>query len=293
MKLYDAHCHLNEEHLFPRREECLKNFVDAGWVWIVNAWACQFYNEKGIEIAKSVFDSRVFVKSTVWLHPEVVIAHESTLPEVHKENLQEKIQNLKVMIQENREYVVAVGECGIDLHFPGADATLDLQKELFVAQCVLARELDLPLMVHSRDAFDQTFDILKNYTDLVVYIHCRGYGPEEMKILNSKFPLWDKDKWILNWKLFIGFCGNVTYKKAENIRETLKLVPLESLLLETDAPYLSPQAIRGQMNEPVNVKYVYEFVADFLGVGVEVLVEQLEKNFGNLYSDSKVNFFVD
>jgi TatD DNase family protein len=130
---------------------------------------------------------------------------------------------------------------------------LEIQKQLFIEHCKIAREFNLPLMVHSRDAFKQTFEVLKDYTDLIIYFHCWGYGPNEFRMLNAEFK-----------NLFVGFCGNVTYKKAEELRETLKIVPLDQLLLETDAPYLTPQIIRGETNHPANVKYIYEFVSGFL-----------------------------
>lgn len=143
------------------------------------------------------------------------------------------MQRLKDVYSANKQYVVAIGETGIDVHYAHGPETLDVQKKLFVEHCTMARELKLPLVVHSRDAFDETFEILKGYADLTIYFHCRGYGPTEFRMLNAEFK-----------NLFIGFCGNVTYKKADNLRETLKLVPLDQLLLETDAPYLAPQLIR-------------------------------------------------
>jgi TatD DNase family protein len=84
--------------------------------------------------------------------------------------------------------------------------------------------------------------------------------------------------------LFIGFCGNVTYKNAYALRDTLSLVALDQLLLETDAPWLSPQVVRGIMNYPSNVKYIYEFVADYLKIAPEVLSQQVEANFRAVYS---------
>jgi len=115
-------------------------------------------------------------------------------------------------------------------------------------------------------------EILNNYKDLTIYFHCWGYGPKEFEILNSKFN-----------NLYVGFCGNVTYKKTEELRETLKIVPLIQLLLETDAPYLTPQIIRGTDNQPANVKYLYEFVSEFLPINSEALFQQVEANFHTLY----------
>ena len=84
-------------------------------------------------------------------------------------------------------------------------------------------------------------------------------------------------------KLFIGFCGNVTYKNAQNLRDSLRAVPLDQLLLETDAPWLSPQVVRGTTNHPANVRYIYEFVAEQLHTEKNSLAQQLESNFRNLY----------
>jgi TatD DNase family protein len=119
---------------------------------------------------------------------------------------------------------------------------LGLQKELFALQCDLAQELNLPIVVHSRDEFNQTIDILQNYKSQTIYFHCWGYGPEEYRKLNDMFP-----------NLFIGFCGNVTYKNAQALRDTLAIVDKNQLVLETDAPYLAPQVVRGQTNHPAFV----------------------------------------
>lgn len=104
--------------------------------------------------------------------------------------------DLEILYETHKEYIVAIGECGIDTYFPGSENSLPLQKQLFALQCDLAQKLKLPLMVHIRKDFTTAFDILKNYRDMVIYIHCRGFGPNEIKRLQD-----------LNIKkLFIGFC---------------------------------------------------------------------------------------
>lgn len=118
------------------------------------------------------------VKSTIGYHPECC-----NDGEISEENIQQKIVDLKKMYEENKEYIVAIGECGIDTYYPGSEDSLELQKKLFVAQCDLAKELNLPLMVHIRKDFDSAFEILQNYRDLTVYVHCRGFNPEEVKKL--------------------------------------------------------------------------------------------------------------
>lgn len=101
---------------------------------------------------------------------------------------QKAIQKLKNQILSHQEAIVAIGECGIDLHFDTEEKTLSLQKEVFEAQCELAQKTNLPIVIHSRDAFDETFKILKNYPELTIYFHCRGYTEKEIQILLTTFP---------------------------------------------------------------------------------------------------------
>jgi len=253
---YDSHTHLNSPELFNDAEKYLQNFVDIWWKKIVVVWANQEYNKNAVILAKNFW-----LKITLGLHPEILMQNERY-----------DIQELKQLILKNRDSIVAVGECWIDLYYPWSEKTLASQKELFAMQCDLAQELNLPLVIHSRDWFNQTLDILKNYRNLTIYFHCRWYGPDEFKILNSEFR-----------KLFVGFCGNVTYKKADELRESLKLIWEDQLLLETDAPYLSPQIVRWAQNEPANIRYNYDYVAEFLWKEKTVLQKQIEKNFKDLY----------
>jgi len=154
----------------------------------------------------------LIVKATIGYHPgecgtvDPSVNHADIITE---ENIQSKIDGLRSLYEANKEYIVAIGECGIDTFFLGSEDHLPLQKKLFILQCNLARELHLPLVVHVRKDFESAFAILKNYTDLTIHFHCRGFGTEEIKRL--------KDLKIK--RLFIGFCGNVTYKNAHNLRD--------------------------------------------------------------------------
>ena len=285
MKLYDAHTHLNWDELYFQREEYLAQFVQAGWVGLINSWASEQYNMRGIEIAKQAeslklkaqsLKSELIVKATIGYHPgECWMEEPSTVHTeiITEENIQQKIFDLKKLYEVNKEYVVAIGECGIDTYYPGSENSLSIQKKLFALQCDLAKELNLPLVVHVRKDFASAFEILKNYRDMIIHFHCRGFGPDEIKRLQD----------LKIKKLFIGFCGNVTYKNAQNLRDSLALVPLDQLLLETDAPWLSPQVVRGTTNHPANIKYIYEFVAEYLKISPEVLSQQIEKNFKVVY----------
>ncbi len=276
---YDAHTHLNSPELFADAQKYVQNFIDIGWKSMVIVGASDEYNSNSIKILKN-YELRVsnwVLKFTFGLHPEILIQNNQI------QSLKSKVEDLKKLILDSgcnsaikpewKNNVVAVGECGIDLYYPWSEQTLDLQKELFAMQCDLAQELKLPLVIHSRNAFEQTLDVLKNYRDLTVYFHCWGYWPEEVKRLKN-FGLKN---------LYVWFCGNVTYKKADELRESLKLVWEDQLLLETDAPYLSPQIIRWTQNEPANVRYIYDYVSEFLWKEKNALQEQIEKNFRNIY----------
>ncbi len=280
MKIYDSHTHINSDPLFQDWQWYLQIFIDTWWIGLVNSWASEEYNLRGIEITKSVqklkthdvWYKNVIVKSTIGYHPDCCNNGQIT-----EENLQQKMIELEKLYDMNKEYIVAIGECGIDTYYPGTDSSLPLQKKLFILQCDLAKKLHLPLMLHIRKDFETAFEILQNYTDLIIYVHCRGFGPEEVKMLQvASSKLWRR--------LFIGFCGNVTYKNAQLLRDSLAILPLDHLLLETDAPWLSPQVVRWTTNTPANVKHIYEFVADFLSIEKNVLADQIEKNFRHLYS---------
>lgn len=281
MKLFDSHTHLTADPLFADWQWYLQQFIAVWWVGLINSWASEFYNIHGIEIAKNVEELKcwdidiwkdILVKATIGYHPGCCDDGEIT-----DQNVDQKISDLKILYEKNKEYIVAIWECGIDTYYPWSEDSLVLQKKLFTLQCDLAKELHLPLMLHIRKDFLSAFEILKNYRDMTIYVHCRGFGPEEIEMLSI-------ESWKLNWTLFIGFCGNVTYKNAQNLRNSLSQVPLGQLLLETDAPRLSPQAVRGTTNHPANVKYIYEFVAEYLSIEKDILADQIESNFKKLYT---------
>jgi TatD DNase family protein len=129
-------------------------------------------------------------------------------------------------------------------------------------------------MIHSRDAFQETYDVLKQFPNITVYIHCWWYWEKEVQMLLKTFP-----------NLYIWFCWNITYKSAENLRESLKILPIEKLLVETDAPYLSPQGHRWEINEPKNVIVIWKYISELLRIEEETLWKQVCTNFFNLYKN--------
>ncbi len=271
MQYFDAHTHLNSEQLFPHYQDAIDTFVQAWWSALVNIWADHKYNDNALSIAQWNTNQACNIYSVLGLHPCEIDAREQKFL-VSEQEVQKEFQKLKALVLENKKDIVAIGECGIDLHYVHTPENLKLQKLLFQSQLDLARDLDFPVVIHSRDAFDETLDILKAYTDLHIYFHCRGYWPEEIQTLLASFPY-----------LWIGFTGNITYPKAKAIRASLAQVPDNRILLETDAPYLAPQKVRGKTNHPAFIQYVYQFVAEQKGISVSDLASHVEKNFKTFY----------
>jgi len=183
-------------------------------------------SERAVDISNMTKEKYkdIFVSACVGLHPlEVCERGESALQD---------ISFIKELYLSNKSYVVAWGECGLDYHY---DVNLhkDVQKNAFAMQCDLAVELNLPIVIHSRDAWKDTWDIIKNYKDHKIYFHCWGYGADEIKLARS----------VLN-NLWVGFCGNITYPKSDYLRDALIAMDGGNILMETDAPYLSPQSKR-------------------------------------------------
>lgn len=163
--------------------------------------------------------------------------------------------------------VVALGECGLDRFWnkKNNDADLTGEKELFELQIDLAKELQLPVIVHSRDAAEESLEIIQNHPGCCFIIHCFSYGPDEAE----KF---------LAENCYISFAGNLTFKNAQALRDSLKLVPMDRLLFETDSPYLAPVPYRGQAAHPGMTRMQYSCAAGIKQVQPEALVKQVQSN---------------
>ncbi|MCI1208801.1 MAG: TatD family hydrolase [Treponema sp.] len=180
--------------------------------------------------------------------------------------------------------VCAVGECGLDHHWnpSGADGrsetdfTSDMaagERELFCMQLELADELQLPVIVHSRDAAEETIGCISDCGSHNGVIHCFSYGIEEARAFIDR-----------GW--YISFSGSVTYTKKNKMaamEDLLRFIPRDRLLLETDAPYLAPVPFRGHRNSPLFIRHTYRFVAEILGTSVEQLCETVDRNARSLF----------
>ncbi len=264
--IIDAHTHLNTNQIFWNYKKYLENFGKIWWKILVNAWANNEYNEKWIQIAKEFIKDFPWltVKTAIWRHPCDIPHNESDfLPLLDK---------LEKLYEENKEHIVAIGECGIDLHFP-ENPTVEVQQIALKLQAELARKLSLPLMIHSRDGFRETMEVLKDFSDLKIYFHARGYWKKELEECEKNFP-----------NLRVGCTNVIEYPSAEKIREAIRNIRTAKILTETDAPFLPPQTMRGQQNEPAYVTYVYEKLCEILNIQQNELEKIIEWNTKTLYN---------
>ena len=192
-------------------------------------------------------------------------------PEYAEETTEDDLLELEKLAKESK--VVAVGEIGLDYHTEGFNR--EKQIKLLEKQLKIADDAGLPFCIHCRNAAADVFEVLSKNQNLINHsglMHCYSEGAEWI----NKF---------LSLELYISFSGNITFKKSD--RSFLKDMPLDRILVETDAPYLSPEPLRGRENQPKNVKYIIEKIADEIGISVNELEEITEKNAKKFYFNMK------
>jgi TatD DNase family protein len=182
------------------------------------------------------------------------------------------IERLKEMACE--EKVVAIGETGLDYYRDLSPR--GIQRKVFIEELRLARILKKPVVIHCRDAYSDLISIMRDHDALEVggVIHCFSGN-------------WEAAEAFLNMGFFISFAGNITYPKAEELREVLSKVPKDCILMETDSPFLTPQCYRGKRNEPCHVRYVYEEAAALLHMPIDQWQHQVNKNLTRVFSQTK------
>ncbi len=186
---------------------------------------------------------------------------------VHPHDATDGIDGLETLLSDPS--VVAVGECGFDYHYDHSPR--EVQAEVFEQQVELANRHDLALVIHTRDAWEDTFELLDRVgMPARTVFHCFTGGPDEAKAAV------ERGGWL-------SFSGIVTFKNAEDVRQAATSTPLDKILVETDAPYLAPEPLRGKRNRPANVAVVGEFLADLLDVPVERFAELTTANATTLF----------
>ena len=181
----------------------------------------------------------------------------------------EPLQEIKQLAQNVR--VIAIGEIGLDYYWNKDNHAL--QKEIFIEQCKLANELNLPIIIHTREAAGDMIDILKNQ------ISCNKKGVFHCCPLNQELI-----KEALKLEYYISFAGPITYKNTKNADECIKMVPIEKMLIETDCPYLSPEPKRGTRNDSRNIEYIAKKIAQIKGMPLEEIARVTYENAKRLFN---------
>ncbi len=253
----DSHAHIDGEEFDADRDEVVARARGAGVRAILNVGTGDPHGGN-FERAVAVAEKYEGVYAAVGVHP-----HDAKLYDETAERL------LLEFVRSRR--VVALGEIGLDYHYDNSPR--EVQREVFVRQLRLARAERLPVIIHSRDADAETLEILRaEYAGAVRggVMHCFGGGPALAE-------------GALGLGFHISFAGNVTFKKADALREVARTVPAERLLIETDCPYLAPVPHRGRRNEPAHVVETARFLAGLRGVSPEEFGRATSENFSRLF----------
>lgn len=258
--LIDTHAHLNFPDYEKDLDEVVKRSLEAGVEKIICASSNVEDSKKAVEIARK-YKGTVF--AAVGIHPQ------QTDPE-NNATLANQINELKKLAKQKE--VVAIGECGLDFSPappPELDRPKDIQVYLFKEQIKLAQKLKLPLLIHTREAFTKTIESLTEFKGLKGVFHCYAGGKKGIEKINQL-------------GFFFGVDGNLTYD--EGLQNVFKLIPLEKIILETDAPFLTPIPFRGQRNEPAQIKIIAEFLAKLKVVAFEKVAQATTENAQKLFA---------
>lgn len=248
--IFDSHAHYTDKAFNDDRENMLGSLRESGICGVINC---------GADIESSVFSVELankydYIYAACGIHPEEA----DKIPE----NYIEIIRNLAT-----NEKCVAIGEIGLDYYW--RQDTKEKQKELFENQILLSKELDLPIIVHDREAHGDTLEILKKHKPKGV-LHCFSGSPETAEE-------------ILKLGMYIGLGGALTFKNARKAVEVAQMLPLDRLLLETDCPYMAPVPFRGKRNYSGYIPYIAEKIAEIKGIDTQTVLDITSENAKKLF----------
>jgi TatD DNase family protein len=254
MRLVDTHCHLDLKQYNDDRETVIKNAVDAGVIRMIVPGISISGSEEAISLATA--------------HPEIFAAagiHPHEADNVTGDDIK-RLREIAI----SSPKVVAIGEIGLDYFRDYAEK--DNQIRLFKECFSIARELDLPIILHNRQASKDLLDLIKSQDFNISrgVVHCFSGDAEFLKEM-------------LALDFFVSFAGNITFDKASDLRELARLVPIEKLLLETDSPYITPEPLRGKRNEPAFVKNLLDTYTGIYGLSKEEIAEATTRNADKLF----------
>ncbi len=275
--LIDTHAHLFWESYEKDLDQVIKRSLDADVNTVINVGV----DLKLSKLACQLENPNLKIYSSIAIHPEEAPKYTDPL------KITQDIQELKNLFNQYPQKIVAIGECGLDYSYLtrpdylppslSPEQAKDLQRQLFKAQIDLAKNLNLPLLIHVRDdrsqdkenieCWEETLEMVKDWKGI---LHCYSGTMAITKKIPKNF--------------LVSFAGNLTYPKNDYLHEAVIFLPLEKICLETDCPFLAPQSIRGQRNEPASVLEVANFIAELKQLPLEQIANQTTENVKKLLS---------
>ena len=250
--LFDTHAHMDDHSFDADREALLRTLPQQGLALVMNP-GCSLESSRNTCALAREYD---YIYAAVGSHPDVADEVNDAV-----------IEEYRRLVRENPK-VKAIGEIGLDYHYE--DIPRDIQKQAFRAQMALAAELDLPVIVHEREAHEDGMKMVEEFPTVTGVFHCYS-GSLEMA------------KWLINRGWYIGFTGVLTFKNARKAVEVAANIPLDRIVLETDCPYMAPEPFRGRRNDPGKLCRMAEKLAQIRGLSLEEIHTITVENGKRLY----------
>ena len=265
MQFFDSHCHLDDERFNEDRKKLIEEIKEAGITKFVSAGYSVESSKKGVELSKEYN----YIYTTCGISP-------NDIPQTEEE-LWKNIDKINVLVEENLtdKKILAIGEIGLDYYWEKDLKRRELQRQAFIKQIQMANTFKLPIVIHTREAVMDTLEILKeNKVNKAGVFHCCPLNRELVKE-------------ALKLGFYISFAGPVTFKNSKNANEIIEMVPNDKMLIETDSPYLAPEPVRGTRNDPRNVKFVAQKIADVKKMPLEEIARITYDNTRKIFNIEK------
>lgn len=256
-KIIDSHAHYDDESFNDDRQNVLDQIRENGVIGILNC-AASYDSLKSTNALARDYD---FIFGALGIHPE-------NANEMKEDTLDEIKNYIK-----NNDKIVAIGEIGLDYYWD-ENPSKDIQKEVFIKQMNLAKELNLPVIIHDRDAHQDTLEIIKQFPEVKGVVHCFSGSVEFAKE-------------CIKLGYYIGFTGVITFKNAKKIAQVAREIPIEKMLVETDCPYMSPEPNRGKRNKSDYIEYIIRRIAEIKEIDPYEANLKFNENFYKLIRKEK------
>ena len=258
MEFFDSHSHYNDEKFNDDREKIIEDTYKES----ITKFICAGYDIESSKSSLEISNKHDYIYSICGISPNDV---PESIEQI--DSMLEELENI-VKSDVNKK-IVAIGEIGLDYYWNKENK--DVQKELFTRQIQIANKYDLPIVIHTREAVEDTIKVLKeNQVNSKGVFHCCPLNRELVKQ-------------ALNLGFHISFAGPITFKNSKNAEEIVNMVPIDRILIETDSPYLAPEPKRGTRNDSRNVKYIAEKIANFKGLGIEEIARITYNNAKEIF----------